>query len=237
MDDKILLNILAELAGLEEELATAGHTLAHHSSRERDLRELQVEYEEDAGRARNGNADANSCLRAKELEIRTVEAALAGKKEKITGVGDGRQYLALQREIAGLAQKLGKCEDEAMALLAIVEATEEGRHEAEAGRATQVTRGEAEISRMAEETIKATAAHAAIEADIARLLSMLPVAVRRHVQRLAKNGGRAVVHVESGACGGCFGQLPVQQAIDADKGRALVRCAGCARYVVHRAWH
>ncbi|MCB1183680.1 hypothetical protein KDM41_09600, partial [bacterium] len=75
------------------------------------------------------------------------------------------------------------------------------------------------------------------EVEIARLLALLPPAVRRHVERLHGGGRRAVVWVAGGACGGCFGQLPAQQAIDADKGKSLVRCAGCARYVVHRPWN
>ena len=123
-----------------------------------------------------------------------------------------------------------------MALLVAVEAAEDGRDEAEADRVKQETKGKAEITRLAGEAGEAAAACEKLASELERLLHMLPEAAKRHVQRLRKNGGPAVVRVQGGACGGCFGQLPVQQGIDAEKGRTLVRCAGCARYVVHRPW-
>ena len=48
MDPEVMLNLMVELAGLEEELATAKATVAHHAKRDLHLRELQEEYEADA---------------------------------------------------------------------------------------------------------------------------------------------------------------------------------------------
>ena len=236
MDEKVLINLLVEVAGLEEDLAAAEHTLSHHATRGRDLRELQAEYEEDAALAEAGDQSANVRLRGKENEIRANETALALKRDQIIGVSDRRQHQALQREISGLQQKLETLEDEAMALLAAVEAAEGGREDAEADRVKQETKGESEIGRLEGEAAEAATARDKLALELERLVGMLPEAVKRHVQRLQKNGGPAVVRVQSGACGGCFGQLPTQQGIDADKGRTLVRCAGCACYVVHRPW-
>jgi len=236
VDEKVLINLLVEIADLEEELAAARHTLAHHSSREKDLRELQAEYEDDADRAQLGDQDVNVSLRGKENEIRAAEASLISKKDQIIGITDRRQHQAMLREIGSLEQKLVRLEDEAMGLLEAVEAAAEVRNETEAERRVQKDRGQTEIDRMDGETGQAAAAQAELEADMDRLLAMLPEAVKRHVQRLRQKNGRSVVHVQNGACGGCFGQLPAQQALDADKGRVLVRCAGCACYVVHRAW-
>ncbi len=236
VDNKVLINLLAEIAVLEESLVAAEHTLSHHASRGRDLRDLQAEYEEDAALAQAGDQNANVRLRGKENEIRATETALTLKRDQTIGVSDRRQYQALQREISGLEQKLITLEDEAMALLATVEAAEDGRDVAESDRVQQESKGQAEIDRMQGETTAASEARDQLAADLQRLISMLPEANRRHVQRLRQNGGPAVVQVQSGACGGCFEQLPAQQGIDADKGRSLVRCAGCARYVVHRPW-
>ena len=237
MDEKVLINLLVEIAGLEEDLVVAEHTLSHHASRGRDLRELQAEYEEDAALAAAGNQSAQVRLKGKENEIRATEAALALKRDQIIGVSDRRQYQALQREISGLEQKLDTLENEAMTWLEAVESAEGGLEETEADRVQQEAKGGAEINRMTDEAREAAAARDDLVSQMERLVGMLPEAAKRHVQRLRKNGGAAVVRVQSGACGGCFEQLPVQQAIDADKGRNLVRCAGCARYVVHRPWH
>jgi len=236
VDDKVLINLLVELAGLEEEWAAAAHTVVHHTARERDLRRLQAEYEEDASRAQVGDQGAHVRLRGKENEIRATETALTLKRDQIIGVSDSRQYGALQKEITGLEQKLSQLEDEALTLLAEVETAGAGCDEAEADREAQALRGQAEITRLDSETERATVAQTELTAAIDRCLSMLPETVKRQVLRLRQNGGPAVVRVKSGVCGGCFGQLPAQQAIDAEKGRAVVRCAGCGRFVVHHVW-
>lgn len=237
MDERVTIDLLVEIAGLEEKLAVAESTLAHHTRRTRDLRELQAEYEEDAAEARRGDQDANTRLRGKENEIRATEAALALKREQVVGCCDSRQYQAFQLEIAGLEQKLNRLEDEALALLAEVEQAGAGRAAAKRDQARQADQGQSEISEMAAEARQATAARDELVVELADRIQLLPVVIRRHVLRLREHGDRAVVRVEGGACGGCFGQLPAQLGIDADKGRAVVRCAGCACYVVHRDWH
>jgi len=237
LDIKVTINLLVEIAALEEELGVAETTLSHHIRRTRDLRELQAEYEEDAVQARHGDRDANTRLRGKENEIRATEAALALKREQVIGCSDSRQYQAYQREIAGLVQKVDQLEDEAFVLLAEVEQAADGREDAEKDRNRQQISGQDEISDMAGETLQVVAARDELAAQLADRIRLLPEAIKRNVLRLRQNGGPAVVKVTGGACGGCFGLLPAQQGIDADKGRAVVRCAGCARYVVHRPWN
>ncbi len=236
MDDKVLIALLVELASLEEELALAETTLSHHTSRTRDLRELQAEYEEDAAVARRGDQDAATRLRGKENEIRAAEVALASKREQKIGCRDSRQFEALRREISGLEHRISVLEDEAMVLLAATEQAATGRSTAEADRSRQRERGALEVERLAGEAKQAAAARDELVTEIDDRVKLLPEAVRRHVLRLRSNGGQAVVRVSGGACGGCFGQLPAQQGLDAAQGRSLVRCAGCARYVVHRPW-
>ena len=236
LDDKVLINLLAELAGCEEELAAAEYAITRRAARERDLGELQAEYEADAARARDEDRDVNERLRSTESAIRSGEAELAAKQDELVGLADRRQYQARQKEIEILQAKLARLEEEAFALLDAVEAAEHGSGTAEADRSRQAQRGEREREGLVGQAERATSAIGAISEEVDRLVHMLPEAVKRQVLRLRSDGGRAVVRVENGACGGCFAQLPAQQGIDADKGRAVVRCASCARYVVHRPW-
>lgn len=237
VDEKVLINILVEIAGLEQKLAVADHTLKHHTARERDLRALQDEYEDDAAAAHAGDQDVSVRLRTKENEIRAAEAALARKKEQLLAVTDDRQQRAVHKEIMDVEDLLAKAEDEALDLLLAQESAEEGSTAADSDRARQAVKGQAEISRMDSETTRAVASRTELVAERNRLLSMLPEAVRRHAERLQRNRGQAVVHLESGACGGCFSQLPAQVGIDVDRGRTVVRCPSCARFIVHRSWH
>jgi predicted nucleic acid-binding Zn-ribbon protein len=225
-----------ELAGLEEELADARATLAHHRRRDRHLRSLQDEYAADAASAEAAEHGAEADLRRTEGRIKDVEESLARKRSQVGGVSDSRQLAALESEIQGLAAELDRLETSGLALL-----DEVGRMDDDAGDArrecdAQETRGSAEMEEMTREVEMAGAAEEEIVQEIDRLIGLLPIREGRHVKRLMAQLPQAVVRVQSGACGGCFGQLPVQKGLDAKQGRALVRCASCTRYVVRKSY-
>lgn len=236
MDPSVLLNLMVEMAGLEEELADARAVLAHHSRREKHLRELQQEYEDDAAVAEAADRGAAVSLRRTDGRIRDIEVALERKKDQVIGVKDRRQYRALQDEIRSLENELETLETAGLELLESSETREEDAGQARDELDRQTDRGDQEISEMAAETTRAKAAEEEIVQEIERLIGIMPQAEGRHVARLRGQYDRAVVRVKSGACGGCFAQLPVQVGLDAVQGRALVRCSSCARYVVRKSW-
>ena len=236
MDPSVMLNLMVELAGLEEELADARAVLAHHDRRDRHLRELQQEYEEDAAEAEAAGREAAVDLRRTEGRIRDVEALLARKRDQVIGITDRRQYKALQEEIRGLEIELDRLETAGLDLLDSAGRRDDDAGQARRDRDRQADRGGEEIERMAAESARAKEAEKEIVEEIDKLIAMLPAAEGRHVVRLRDQYGRAVVRVQSGACGGCFAQLPVQVGLDAEQGRTLVRCASCARYVVRRSY-
>ena len=231
-----MLNLMVELAGLEEELAVARSTLAHHTRRDRHLRQLQEEYETDADQAAAEVLNAAVTLRGIEGRIQDVEGTLARKRDQVTGITDRRQYKALQAEIKVLASTLDRLETEAIELMDNVGHRERQTDRAQGDRDSQADRGSAELTRMDEETVRAGAAELEIAGEIERLTGLLPDKIARHVTRLRAQYPQAVVRVQAGVCGGCFSLLPAQQGIDAEQGRALVRCSSCARYVVHKSW-
>jgi len=224
------------LAGLEEELAAARATLAHHSRRDLHLRQLQEEYEADTAQTEADSRNVAATLRAAEGRIRDIEAALAHKQDQVTSVTDRRQYQALQNEIRALENELDNLETEAIELMDDVGSKDRQTDQSSSERDAQADRGSAELAKMGEETAKAQAAEKEIVGEIERLTGMMPDMVARQVARLHTQHSRAVVRIQDGTCGGCFGRLPTQQGIDAEQGRALVRCASCARFVVRKSW-
>jgi len=232
----MVLNLMVEMAGLEEELATARATLGHHAKRDLHLRQLQEESEADAAQVEVDSRKTATTLRGAEGRIRDIEAALAHKRDQVIGVSDGRQYQALQNEIKALETELDRLETRAIELMENVGHQDRQTDQAGRERDNQADRGSAELARMDQETVQARAAEQEIVEQISRLMSMLPEPVARHVTRLRTQHSRAVVRVQDGACGGCFGLLPTQQGIDAEKGRALIRCASCSRFVVRKSW-
>jgi predicted nucleic acid-binding Zn-ribbon protein len=237
MDPAVMLNLMVEIAGLEEELLVARTTLQHHDKRDRHLRELQDEYASDAAEAEGAGRQASVRLRQAEGRIAEIEILLDRKRKQVNGVAEPRQIQALQDEIANLAQELDRLETEGLALI-----DEVRRMDGDSGQAVedcnaQEIRGNEELKKMQAESAQAKAAEEELVREIERLTALLPDNVGRHVVRLRAQYGQAVVRVHSGACGGCFGQLPVQLGLDAEQGKALVRCASCARYIVHKSWN
>jgi len=236
LDPMVMLNLMVELAGLEEELAVARATVVHHGRRDRHLRSLQDEYAADAESAEAAERGAEVDLRRTEGRIKDVENTLVRKRGQVVGVSDSRQVLALQTEIKCLEEELDRLETNGLALLDEVRRKDGDAGTARKDRDAQEIRGTGEMDKMAREMRMARAAEQEIVLEIDRLTGLLPDSEGRHVKRLMSQLPQAVVRVKSGACGGCFSQLPVQQALDAEQGKALVRCGSCARYVVRKDW-
>jgi predicted nucleic acid-binding Zn-ribbon protein len=236
MDPLVLLNLMVELAGLEEELVDASAVLAHNSRREIHLRDLHQEYVDDAAAAEAEGRNAAVTLRQTEVLIRQIEATLERKKDQIGKVQDKRQYQAVQDEIKSLEAELERLETAGLELLDSSDRKDGDVEQAQVDLNLQSGRGDEEMTQMATESSKANAAEEEIVQEIDRLIGMMPQAEGRHVARLRGQYDQAVVRVENGACGGCFGQFPVQVGIDAAQGRALVRCSSCARFVVRKSW-
>lgn len=236
MDPAVLLNLMVEMAGLEEELVVARVTLDHHGQRDKHLRELQDEYVSDAVEAESAGRNAAVSLRRTEKEMREAETALGKKRVQVNRLTEPRQIEALQGEIQSLEGEIDRLETMGLELLDEVRRMAGDTGQALAQREVQEERGSAEIQKMVAESKLARAAEEELVSEIERLTSLLPENVRRHVGRLQAQYGQAVVRVQSGACGGCYGQLPLQQGIDAEQGKTLVRCASCARFIVRKSW-
>ena len=236
MDTRIVIDVLVELAGCEHELTEIMSAADRGAAASQRRRELSAEYGEDATAAAGDSAAADAGFRAHDRELRAAEARLADRRTRLVGVSDRRQHQALTREIAELEQRIAALEAEAIALL---EAADSHRRTAAAAQ-----RHEEELRRQEQEAAPALSAAqeraglaaAEIQAQIARLVGMLPPDVAGHVARLRRRDGHAVAWLGEGVCTGCYVQLPAQAAIAVAAGQQLVKCPSCARYVVHRPW-
>lgn len=231
MEDSVLINMLVELAGLEEELSDLRAQRLVRKKR-LDVIALGREILDEAVDEAEEQASAAAVRsRGRRGRIRDTEALLARKRDQVIGVTDRRQYQALQREIEGLEQELDRLETAELEYMDEAEAAVEPELPA---MATTDHEAEEAALRAAEE--KAALAEAEILGEIDRLAGLAPSAVAGHLGRLRGQYDRAVVHVEGRACGGCGGQLPAQQALDAARGKVLVRCPSCARFVVRHSY-
>ena len=117
MDDKIVINILVELAGLEEELVAARGLQERNLAREESMGELQEEYRQDENQAAKTGLETEVRFRNREGEMLQLEKQLADRRRRLAGLGDPRQVEALEKEIVLLSQRLDSLETRALELL------------------------------------------------------------------------------------------------------------------------
>ncbi|PID81675.1 hypothetical protein CSA17_04695 [bacterium DOLJORAL78_65_58] len=237
MEKKVLIALLVEIAELEQLRMEAEQTLGRNDEIRFSLQELQEEYEQDAAAAAAANQGAQATVRGLDKEIHQVQELLKVKREMEIGLTDRRALRALREEISGLERRLEALEERTIALLEQEEAMGQAARESAEETAEHKTRAQREVAERARQSAELVNRLGHIDAELTRLVGMLPTAERRHVERLRGKLDRSVVHLQDGACLGCFHSLPVQQALDVEQGRALVRCPSCMRYVVHRSWN
>jgi len=237
MENKILIELLVEIAELEQLRMDATNTIERNDEIRFSLRDLQDEYEKDAAEAAAANRGAQATVRGLDNEIQQVEELLKVKRDMEIGLTDRRQLRALHEEISGLEQRLQGLEERTIDILekeeALAGAARDSVEETVRHRAKSVQ----EEQERGRQSTELSGRLENIDGELKRLYGMLPDAHRRHLLRLRGKLDRSVVHLQDGACLGCFNSLPVQQALDVEQGRALVRCPSCMRYVVHRNWN
>lgn len=171
--------------------------------------------------------------RGLERDVAALEAQEKKFRTQLDAVTDQKQYEAVQHEIAGVAGKRGDLETEVLEILEAEEALAAERPaldaalaKAEHETAEQLARLDADDARLGERL-------AALELRRAEAVAPLEPAARTRYEKIrASKGGRAVVAVTHGACGGCARNLTPHAQQDARKRDRLLMCDGCGRLLV-----
>lgn len=236
MDSRVVLDIMVELAGLEDEMSSLLVVRDKSIAREKNLKELADEYRDDEIKARSDSLASELEYRDHEGRLKVLEAALADRRDKLVGLKEPRQYKVLKDEVLSLERQIDRLEDEALGMLDKGEGMERDVVEAAAGRQTQKHTLHRDALGKEERSNQVVAAEKEILQDIERLIGMLPPAEGRHILRLRTKLAQSCIYVSGSGCGACFEQLPMQKALEVQKGKNYVRCPGCARFIVHRPW-
>lgn len=232
MEPRVVQATLQQVAALEERLAAARDARQRHLRRDDHLGALGRELAADAGAAREAVVEATAALRRLDRELRQVEQDLASRRQRLAAVADARQAVAVRHEAEALERRRQDLEAEAAGLLGALEAAEAQAGSAEADAGRQALRARDELSGLTAAAERGAIDLAAGEAEMERLLALLPPELARHLRRLQSRGGPSVVPVRGAACGGCFAQLPAALAGEVEKHRSVVRCTGCGRVVI-----
>jgi predicted nucleic acid-binding Zn-ribbon protein len=236
VEPRVVVDILVELGSREHELSEFAARADRGRKEARDRQELLAELDEDARLAAGEVDEAEAAFRRRDRELRELEAKLAERRDRLVGLADRRQHRAVSEEIAALEARIDQLETEAIGDLEEAAARRRTAGRAGGVRDDLAARDLARHDDLAAEVDRAEAGLQEIRAEIARLVGLLPPDVGRHAARLQKRDGHAVAWIDKGACTGCGMLLPPQEAAAAERGRAVVRCPACVRFVVRRRW-
>lgn len=184
--------------------------------------------------------DLEATNRAKELELKTVEADRATKAKKAFGggVGDARELGALERKIEELDRKRSHLEDDLLGLMEQIETLREesAKQERLVGTSQKV------LDQIKADYAKARAKlEDEMRVDIARrqeLIPQLDAAVLKEYDAMrAKLEGVAVSGVDGNLCQMCRNVLPQSTLTQLKLGKMLVKCQNCRRILYpSNAW-
>ena len=162
---------------------------------------------------------------------------LAEKVEKYKGqqlhVKSNKQYDALTREIEAAEQKSSKlekdmetCESSMQTAKTDIEAT-----------ASEIEEISAELDERRKELREVNKEHEKEELKLNherdKALARIDKSELERYERIRKaKGGKAVVPVKRGACGGCFSRVPPQKILELRQNIRLYQCENCGRILV-----
>jgi predicted nucleic acid-binding Zn-ribbon protein len=212
----------------------AQKTVARASQKNRDDEELLQEYQNDLAVAQGAEDQLAPRIRKHEREIQDLEAKIVHKRQQQDLVRDNKEYKALSDEITRLREKI---DTEETTVLQLIEKGEKQQKRIADLEAELVAKREEMATRRRElenAVVKAEATQEEMKREIDTCLAQLDNEISVNLSRMSGNLPLPVVWMDKEACGGCHAQFPQQIAIEVSRGRTVVRCQACGRYVVDR---
>ncbi len=234
VDQQATVHWLTALAGFEAELEEARNAAGQAARQDREQEGLLHRYETELTATVERSGDLAPQLRALEGSVQDLQAQIERKKQQQDLIRDNKEYKALTAEIENLSGQIDAQETE---ILTLIEKRDEAERETKRQR-TELEQKRQEISSRRRELAEVRAATEArqeeITREIATCTSQLHPDITARLERMRTRVPLPVVWLDEGACGGCYASFPTQIALEIEKGRSVVRCQACGRYVVAR---
>lgn len=171
--------------------------------------------------------------RALERDIAAFETQEKRFRTQLDAVTDQKQYEAVQHEIASVSGRRGDLETEVLEILEVEERLTDERPALEATQKRAIRETGEQLAHLDAEDARLAGRIAELDALRVEAEAPLEPAARSRYEKIrASRGGRAVVAVANGACGGCARNLTPHAQQDARKQDRLLVCDGCGRLMM-----
>ena len=224
--------ILSQLAHFDGEVHRHRAAIASGRKRERDLRQLRVEYAADAQEAKGRLQELQDQNKALQAEVDDFNEKAKRYGGRLNEIQDQREWRALNDEVRYLRRQVENREEQMLANLELIEKAEavwKASHAEFEAKEEAINNERNKI--LAEREMHEKKMTAAAEALEAYLKNTDDRTVSYYRRRAARQD-QPVVWMEKGACSSCHARLTAQMQLEISQGRSLVTCQTCGRVIV-----
>lgn len=178
--------------------------------------------------------DLRRARRRLEGDLGALDARIAAEEKRLYdgSIKNPKELIALQHEVDGLKASRSKLEDELLAVLEQVEASDARYEAASASVLRHEARWAGESDALRAEHERQLAALARTGARRAAAVAALPPAAVRQYEAIRARRGSAVARINGSLCSACRVSIPDALRTRALAGTALVQCPNCERILV-----
>jgi predicted nucleic acid-binding Zn-ribbon protein len=231
-----LLTRLLALAEADESLRTLDGRLSDLDREEEHLRERLAHEDEAFRRRQEEHCAVRLAALAKSGEVDATDEKIRIYQRRLDhDIIPYKEMEHLREQVTYLRGRLDALTEEALRLMGEADA-DEGRLKVEtADHAGRRGRLEGELGALARRRAEIQAEEENVLAKRGDLSERVPPHLRQHYERL-RGGGRPVVPVEGGACGGCHLRLAEATVAKLKADREAVTCEHCSRFLYLRPY-
>jgi predicted nucleic acid-binding Zn-ribbon protein len=220
---------LKELQKLDNRIEQARRRIAEFDPRLQEVEEPALLLQSELGTARTRLQELK--LEERRLELATEEKRTRRKRldERLGSVRNLREEAAVSAELEMVKRALQNDEQETMSLLDQLRKTEERTRELESTYAEASERVGPKRDELMAERAEAEKELESLRAERARFVSSVDLSELKIYDAIRAGGRTTAVSdlTEDGACGHCFGMVPLQLRNEIRHGRQLIRCESC----------
>lgn len=220
---------LKELQKLDVQIQEAKKRIRDFDPLFEEVEEPALILESELGTSRKRMQEMQ--LEERRLELSTKERKARAEKldERLGGVRNLREEAAVSAELEMVRRALQNDEQEALSLIDLLRKGEERLAELEAAFAEASALVEPKRQGLLDEREAARKELARFESERAAFAGQMDPAELKIYDAIRGDGRRAAVAelTDDGACGNCFGMVPLQSQNEVRHGEALIRCEAC----------
>jgi predicted nucleic acid-binding Zn-ribbon protein len=225
---------LVDLQSIDDALRDLRESLARLVAVEKENAESLVGFDAILQGLSDRIAETQRFMREKEDEVREIDANLQRSKQRMTGVQNNRELMALNKELESSRNANRLRTEELVRLQEILTKAEADHAQKQRERDALSVDMVALAQSLREEIAQKEAGLETLNARRVEVRATLSRELIARYDRISKGrNGLAVVGVPNGTCGGCNMAVPPQVFIRLQRLETLEACANCIRLLVY----